>query len=201
MGVLILGPLRRGSGAGQDQLRPVTSLGLFVRRYKAVVRHCLSWTLECMVEHISALQKAQSTPRPDTTCWVHVRLSCLKSFVWYASWMRQAPSSHHRGTNVHQVNTDSGLVPMLSVGPFIKLSEHTEVLRLPRVVQERLQHGLELVAHHRKCLRQWHVTHGWMSAAERAFCDEQCSAGCLALKVPLAVLCKLGGAGSQESPE
>lgn len=131
MGVLILGPLRRGSGAGHGQLRPVTSLGLFVKRYKAMVRHCLSWTLKCMVEHISALQKAQSTPRPDTTCWVHVSSvaeRALFGIVWYASWMRQAPSSHHGGTNVHQVNTDSGLVPVLSVGPFIKLSEHTEVL-------------------------------------------------------------------------
>lgn len=63
----------------------------------------------------------------------------------------RVPGSHQGGLCVHQINADSGLVPVLTLGPLTKVPEHTmanhhppQVHRPPGVFQEGFQHGVEL---------------------------------------------------------
>lgn len=67
--------------------------------------------------------------------------------MWYKSWVEQGPGESQGKVNgFYLTSADSGLVPVVSLGPLAKVSDHNEANRhLPQghrhleFVQEKLQ--------------------------------------------------------------
>lgn len=115
----LLETCERGHTMSQGWLPPVLCLGYFCKNLR--VPQCLMPPL--------ASHKAQALIKP------HV-----------VRELGEAVSQNHQDgvSSVHQINVDSGLVPVLRLGPLAKVSEHIEAScclpgdhQTPRVVQER----------------------------------------------------------------